>query len=223
MKMMRSGILAVGLALTLSCAGARAQDQETRVRTTEQGTMLRGPMWAESISSPMQEFVSHEVHEILDLSRHLEQFRAANRPELVRVMQHMIRDHTLVKDAARSVLARQGKESKPVRMEMEPMAEGPEAFIRRQIELHEKHLADSQQLLAQAGTPEERSVYQQAVRDTRKHLNWLRRLDQGQPVRIGAFGPTTPLARIAGYREQLRSGSMRRRSGSRAAGGRRRR
>ncbi len=126
-------------------------------------------------------------------------------------MQHIIRDHTLVKDAARNVLAQQGKESKPVWMPREPLPDSPEPFIDAQVAHHEQALAQTQQLLAQAGTPEERSVYQQAIRATRKHLNWLRQMDQGQPVRVGYFGPTAPLARIAGYREELRSNNARRR------------
>jgi hypothetical protein len=201
--MMRRIVLAFGLALTLPCLAATAQEVEQRRTVTEQGTMLKGPMWADSISSPMQEFVSHQVHEILALSSQIDRFKDANRPDAVRVFQHMIRDHTLVKDAARNVLARQGKESKPVRMDMQ-MADSPEAFIRQQLEMHEQALARAEQLRSEAGTPEERSVYEQAIRGTRKHINWLRSLDQGQPVQIGYFGPTMPLARIAGYREELR-------------------
>jgi hypothetical protein len=158
----------------------------------------------ETVHSPMQEFVSHNVHEIGELSRAIDQYQAADRPDLVRVLYHMIRDHVLVSDAAQNVLARRGDVSRPVRMaSMAPTPASAEEFVDHQIAHHEQMLAQTEQLLAQASTPEERSVYQQSVNATRRHLNWLRQMDQGQQVALGFFGPTEPLARIAGYREEF--------------------
>jgi hypothetical protein len=168
------------------------------------------PMAHGIIDSPMQEFVSHNVHEIGELSRQIDQFRAADRPEMVRMLQHMIRDHVLVSDAARNVLARRGDVSRPApMMAVAPMPATPEEFIRQQIAHHEQMLSHTEQLLANATTPEERSIYQQSVQATRRHLNWLRSAEQGQQVALGFFGPTAPLARIAGYREERRVGAAR--------------
>src|SRR5439155_1558924 len=123
----------------------------------------------------------------------------------VRVLYHMVRDHVLVADAARNLLARRGQVSRPVSMAL-PMpatADTPEQILRQDLEAHQQALSGTQQMLANATSPEERSIYQQAINATQKHLNWLQNLDQGQQVAVGFFGPTMPLSRIAGYRQQV--------------------
>ncbi len=155
-------------------------------------------------ASPLREFVGHQVGEIGSLSQQMDQFRMAKRPEVVLAMYHMIRDHRLVADAAQNVLARRGDVSRPLYMPMDNMAQTPEEILRQQIQHHEEELNQTQQLLSQANTPEERSIYQQTVTAVNRHLTWLRAAEQGQPLQIGFFGPTTPLSRIAGYREEAR-------------------
>jgi hypothetical protein len=153
--------------------------------------------------NPLQQFVSHQNHEIGMLSRQMDVLKAANRPEAVMAFYHMVRDHTLVSDAAQNVLARRREISRPfpVRME-EPMAQTPEEIFRQQVQHHEQALAETRELMSSAGTPEERSVLQQAANATTRHLNWLRALDQGQQIQISYFTPTMPLSRIAGFRAQ---------------------
>jgi hypothetical protein len=153
--------------------------------------------------NPLQEFVSHQNHEVGMLSRQMDILKAANRPEAVMAFYHMIRDHTLVSDAAQNVLARRREISRPFAVRMdEPMAQTPEEIFRQQVQHHEQALAKTREMLSSASTPEERSVLQQAANATSKHLNWLRALDQGQQIRISYFTPTMPLSRIAGYRAQ---------------------
>jgi len=153
--------------------------------------------------NPLQEFVSHQAHEVGMLSDQMDVLKAANRQDAVMAFYHMIRDHTLVSDAAQNVLARRREIARPfpVRMD-EPMAQTPEEIIRQQAQHHEQELANLRQMMANANTPEERSILQRAEAATSKHLNWLRSMDQGQPVQIGYFTPTVPLSRIAGYRQQ---------------------
>jgi hypothetical protein len=157
------------------------------------------------VGSPLQQFVGRQVDEVAALQPQFDVFRAANRPEAVRVLYHMVRDHVLVADAARNLLARRGQVSRPAMMptNMVMAADSPEQMIRQDIDAHQQTLTDTQQMMANASTPEERSIYQQSINATQKHLNWLRALDQGQQVALGYFGPTVPLNRIAGYREQV--------------------
>jgi len=152
--------------------------------------------------TPLNEFLNHQVEEVGMLGDQMEVFRAAKRRDAVMAMYHMIRDHRLVADAAQNVLARRGDVSRPAFGSTEPAAQDPQEIVRQQMQHHEQALAQTQQLLSSATTPEERSIYQRAIDATNKHLVWLRALDQGQTVRIGFFGPTMPLARIAGYRQQ---------------------
>ena len=160
------------------------------------------PANAGTYSSPLQQFVSDQVNEVGELSQQIDQFRAAKRPEAVMALYHMIRDHTLVADAARNVLARRGEVSEPTIMVAAAMPNTPDDMIKHDMEMHQQALSQVQQLLANASTPEEKSIYQRAVNATNKHLNWLTAMNQGQPVQIGFFGPTTPLNRIAGYRAE---------------------
>jgi len=153
--------------------------------------------------NPLQQFVSHQNHEVGMLSHQMDVLKAANRQDAVMAFYHMIRDHTLVSDAAQNVLARRREIARPFQVRMdEPMAQTPEDIIRQQVQHHEQALARTREMLANASTPEERSILQRAENATNKHLNWLRALDQGQAVRIGYFAPTVPLSRIAGYRQQ---------------------
>jgi len=153
----------------------------------------------------LQQFVGWQVEELAELQPQFDAFRAANRPEAVRVLYHMVRDHVLVADAARNLLARRGQVSRPVMATtpMEMAADSPEQMLRHDIEAHQQTLSNTQHLMANASSPEERAIYQQAINAVQKHLNWLQRLDQGQQVAVGYFGPTIPLSRIAGYREQI--------------------
>jgi hypothetical protein len=183
-------------------APAPAQPNLAPEPTPAPGTPPQEAAAAPPFHSPLQEFVSHQVQEVGDLSGYIDQFRAAKRRDAVMVMYHMIRDHTLVSDAAKNVLARREEVSRPMDMPMEQVAPSPEEFIRGQIQRHEEELSNAQQMLAQANSPEEKSIFQQAVNATNRHLTWLRALDAGQPIRIGSFGPTTPLSRIAGYRAE---------------------
>jgi hypothetical protein len=158
--------------------------------------------------APLHQFLSQQVGEVGMLGDEMDVFRAAKRQDAVMAMYHMIRDHRLVADAAQNVLARRGDVSRPILVSMEPTPQDPQEIIRQQIQHHEQALAQTQQLLSSAATPEEQSIYQRAVDVTNKHLAWLRALDQGQQLRIGFFGPTIPLARIAGYREQASFGQQ---------------
>jgi hypothetical protein len=158
---------------------------------------------AGTIHTPLQGFVSHQVHEVGTLSSQIDLFKAAGRPEVVQALYHMIRDHVLVSEAARNVLARRGDVSRPVSLfSQHPMPTAPEEVIRHDIEAHERSLESTRQLFENAQSPEERNIYQQAMNAAEKHLQWLRSFEQGEPVRLGFFGPTIPLARIAGYRDE---------------------
>jgi hypothetical protein len=176
--------------------------------------------------NPLQEFVSHQNHEVGMLSDQMDAARAAGRKDLVMAMYHMIRDHTLVSDAAQNVLARRGQISRPFPVPMaEPMAQTPDEIIDQQLRHHQEEQGKVQQLLASANAPEERSIYQRSLAAVNKHLNWLQKFDQGQTVQIGFFGPTPSLSRIAGYRETSSVGQARsqrqgqsRRSRARRAG-----
>jgi len=175
-------------------------ESSAQVQVTE-----RQPMFADTeIHSPLQGFVSHQAHEVGELSQQIPLFRAANRPDAVMALYHMIRDHVLVKDAAQNVLARRGHPSRPVIIHSdEPMPTTPEEMIRHDIAMHEKALADTQQLLANANTASERAIYQRALDTSQKHLTWMRNLDQGQRLSLGHFGPTVPLSMIASYRSEI--------------------
>jgi hypothetical protein len=169
----------------------------------EQGADMSG-----AGGTPLQMFVSQQVDEVGMLGEQMDVFRAAKRQDAVMAMYHMIRDHRLVADAAQNVLARRGDATRPKVSAMAPMPQDPQEIIRQQIQHHEQALTQTQQLLSSATTPEERNIYQRSVDVTNKHLAWLRAMDQGQQVRIGFFGPTIPLARIAGYREQASFGQQ---------------
>jgi hypothetical protein len=173
--------------------------------------------------NPLQEFVSHQNHEIGMLAEQMDTFRAADRNDVVMAMYHMIRDHTLVSDAAQNVLARRGDIARPFPMVMNaPLPRTAEEIIDQQLRHHEEELPKVQQLLADASTPEEKSIYQRSVNAINKHLNWLRAFDQGQQVQISYFGPTPSISRIAGYRQTAtvqqasRSQKQRRRANQRA-------
>jgi len=158
--------------------------------------------------TPLHVFMSKQVDEVGMLGDQMDVFRTAKRQDAVMAMYHMIRDHRLVADAAQNVLARRGDVTQPEFDSMAPTPQDPQEIIRQQIQDHEQALTQTQQLLSSATTPEERSIYQRAVDVTNKHLAWLRAMDQGQPIRIGFFGPTIPLARIAGYREEASFGQQ---------------
>jgi len=168
----------------------------------------QGAATTEAGGTPLHVFMSQQVDEVGTLGDQMDVFRAAKRQDAVMAIYHMIRDHRLVADAAQNVLARRGDVSRPEVNAMAPMPQDPQEIIRQQIQHHEQALTQTQQLLSSATTPEERSIYQRAVDVTNKHLAWLRAMDQGQQVRIGFFGPTIPLARIAGYREQASFGQQ---------------
>ena len=171
-----------------------------QVEVTERQPLIT----AGEIHSPLQGFVSHQAHEVGEISQQIDAFRAANRPDAVMAMYHMIRDHVLVKDAAQNVLARRGQPSRPVTIiPAEPMPTTPEEIIRHDIAMHEQALVDTQQLLANANAASEKAIYQHALDATQKHLDWLRTLDQGQRLSLGHFGPTMPLSMIAGYRSEI--------------------
>ena len=159
---------------------------------------------ADKIYTPLQDFVSHQAYEVGELSQQIDFFRGANNPDAVMTLYHMIRDHVLVKDAAQNVLARRGDVSRPVTLRADrPMPDTAEEIIRHDIAMHEAALASTQQALQDASSDEERSIYRHALNATQKHLAWLQKLDQGQRVGLGFFGPTTPLSRIAGYRQEI--------------------
>jgi len=170
------------------------------VSVTERGSLFA----AGTIYTGLQGFVSQQAHEVGELSQQIDFFRAADNPDMVMVLYHMIRDHTLVKDAAQNVLARRGDVSRPVTLfANQPMPTEVADVIRHDIAMHEEMAADTQQALQNASSDEERSIYQHALNASQKHLNWLRRADQGQRLNLGYFGPTMPLSRIAGYREEM--------------------
>jgi len=174
-------------------------------QTGAAGTAPQGQGPTSEIRSPLREFVTRQVDEVAALQPQFDAFRAANRPDAVRVLYHMVRDNVLVADAARNLLARRGQVSRPVAMSM-PMpvtADTPEQILRQDIEAHQQALSGTQQLMANATSPEERSIFQRAIDATQQHLNWLQSLAQGQQVALGFFGPTMPLSRIAGYREEV--------------------
>jgi hypothetical protein len=152
--------------------------------------------------SALRDFVGAQLGEVGELSQQIDQFRAAKRPEAVMALYHMIRDHTLVADAARNVLARRGEVSEPMSLPMPVMGNSPEEIIQHDVQAHQEALSQLQQMLASASSPEEKNIYQRAINATNKHLGWLNAMNQGQPVQIGFFGPTVPLNRIAGYREE---------------------
>jgi len=181
--------------------------QPTPGQTDAAGNAQQGTMVSPDSYSPLQKFVSSQADEVATLSPQFDVFRAANRQDAVRVLYHMVRDHVLVADAARNLLARRGQVSRPASMSapmtLMPMGDSPEQIIRQDIEAHQQALSNTQQLLTSATSPEERSIYQQAINATQKHLGWLQSMDQGQQVAVGFFQPTIPLSRIAGYREQV--------------------
>jgi hypothetical protein len=210
--MMRHAALTLGLTLALSGVGAWAQDTTApsqgagTTAQTESGAMTGlQPLWStDTIHTPLQGFVSTQVHEVGELAQQIDFFKAADRPDVVQTLYHMVRDHVLVSDAAQNVLAQRGDVSKPVSlMPAEPMPTTAEEMIRHDIAMHEQALERTRNLLANASSPAERSIYQTAERATQKHLNWLRRIDRGERVALGYFGPTIPLSQIAGYRSEI--------------------
>jgi len=148
--------------------------------------------------SPLQEFASHQVDEVGELGRQIDRFRAARRPEAVMALYHMIRDHRLLADAAQNVLARRGDVTTPTITVMPTPPTTPEEMIRQDIQGRQAAAANLQQLISSAISPEDRNIYQHALNATNQHLHWLQALDQGQPVQVGFFGPTTPLGQLAG-------------------------
>ena len=69
----------------------------------------------------------------------------------------------------------------------------------------EQMLARTRELMANAGSPEERNIYQQAEGAAVRHLEWLRGAERGEPVRLGYFGRTRPVSMVAGYRQSTSS------------------
>jgi len=183
---------------------AQAQPQPgteaaSSVSVTERGSLVA----TDKIYTTLQDFVSHQAHEVGELSQQIDFFRGAGNPDAVMTLYHMIRDHVLVKDAAQNVLARRGDVSRPVTLfSQQPMPDTASDIIRHDIAMHEDALASTQQALQNANSDEERNIYQHALNATQKHLAWLHKIDQGQQVGLGFFGPTTPLSRIAGYRQE---------------------
>jgi len=184
---------------------AQAQPQTGTESATSVSVTERGSLFAtDKIYTPLQDFVSHQAHEVGELSQQIDFFRGAGNADAVMTLYHMIRDHVLVKDAAQNVLARRGDVSRPVTLLADqPTPDTATDMIRHDITMHEQALASTQQALQNASSDEERSIYQHAINATQKHLGWLHKLDQGQRVGLGFFGPTTPLSRIAGYRQEI--------------------
>jgi len=201
---------------------ANASDKNTQAAPDQNGTAQEQPQTGaetapavavtervnlvatDKIYTPLQDFVSHQAHEVGELSQQIDFFRGAGNPDAVMTLYHMIRDHVLVKDAAQNVLARRGDVSRPVTLLADqPMPDTAEDIIRHDIAMHETALASTQQALQNANSDQERNIYQHALNATQKHLDWLHKLDQGQRVGLGFFGPTTPLSRIAGYRKEF--------------------
>jgi len=169
------------------------------------GNTQQGAMPAAANLSPLQEFVSHQMDEVAALQPQFDAFRAANRTDALPVLYHMVRDHVLVADAARNLLARRGQVSHPMTTTTAEvnMTGSPDDLIRQDIDDHQQAISQTQQLLANASSPEEKNIYQRALDASQKHLNWLQSLSQGQRVAVNYFGPTVPLSRIAGYREEV--------------------
>lgn len=165
--------------------------------------------------TPLQGWVSQNVEEVGILSQQADLARAENRPEVARDFAHMIRDHVLASDAGKLVLAREGNDSRPVILlpDQPPPANLADA-IRQDIAMHQQAISDTQNLLANATAPAEKTLYQDALKGMQNHLDWLQRLDRGERVDLGYFGPATPLTtlaslpvhvttqRVAGYQEQ---------------------
>jgi len=151
-----------------------------------------------SYSSPLQEFASKNVDEVGELASQLNQFRAANRPDAVMVLYHMIRDHRLAADAAQNILARRGDDATPTITVMPSTGSSAADMIRQDIQGHQQMASDLQQMISNANTPADKHLYQRALNVTNKHLQWLQALDQGQQVAVGFFGPTTPLGQLSG-------------------------
>jgi hypothetical protein len=148
--------------------------------------------------SPLQQLASQNVDEVGELSQQIDQMRAANRPDAVMVMYHMIRDHRLIADAAANALARRGAVAAPTLTVTPPVANSPADIIHQDIQEHQQTASNLQQLISSANAPEDKNIYQQALNATNKHLQWLQALDQGQQVAVGFFGPTTPLGQLSG-------------------------
>jgi hypothetical protein len=155
--------------------------------------------------SPLQQFASQQEDEVGMLSRQIDQFRAAKQPQAVMALYHMIRDHQLVVDAARNVLARRGDVATLSLNPMPPSGSDPQAIYQEDIQAHQQAIDQLQQMIANTDSPAEKNIYQQALTAANRHVQWLQALNQGQTLQIGFFGPTVPLDRIAGYREQLNS------------------
>jgi len=223
--MLKHTVLSVGLALAFACAGAHAQDNGDNAGQANPAQTGDQPASSPSSSmialgqthSPLQEFVSRQVAEVAELSMQVDQAKAEGRPDAARSLTHFIRDHVLVADAARNLLGQRNQVATPVTMiSTAPPPSTLAEMIRQDIEMHRQALNDVQQLQANASTPEERNIYQRAAQATQNHLNVLQRMDQGERVDLGFFGPTMPLSRIAGSRQQVGSARTARRHHRRA-------
>jgi hypothetical protein len=190
-------ILTLGLALTLSAGSAGAQETPADSAVWAPYELLVAPT---GDYTPLQVFATRSMHQVNELSRQIQMFRDMDQENLTRVWYHLIRDHVLLTDAAQNVLARQGRDPMPA-VVIAWRGDKPEEILRHEIAENERWLNSLEQVIARDNPPEARGIYQSAARDARKHLRWLRSLDQGQQVAVGYFGPTVPLARIAGYRE----------------------
>jgi len=211
--MLKHTLFSLGLALALPCVGAWAQDETSKPADTaaqSQPTDQPSMITLGEFHSPLHEFVSHQAHEITELSMQVDAAKAENRPDVARTLTHLIRDHVLLMDAGRNVLGQRNEVSTPVTMfSTAPMPASLAEMIHHDLEAHQKALEDGQRLLANATTPEERNIYRRAGQVTQRHLDWLRQMDQGQRVDLGFFGPTMPLSRIAGSFQEARGSTGR--------------
>jgi hypothetical protein len=161
------------------------------------------PAAAPVYSSSLQQFASQQEDEVGMLSQQIDLFRTAKQPQAVMALYHMIRDHQLVVDAARNVLARRGDLAT---LSLNPMplpSTDPQALYQADIQAHQQTIDQLQQMVANTSSPAEKNIYQQALTAANRHVQWLQALNQGQNLQIGFFGPTVPLDRIAGYRAEL--------------------
>lgn len=163
------------------------------------GTAAAAPVY----TSPLQQFASQQEDEVGMLSQQIDLFRAAKQPQAVMALYHMIRDHQLVVDAARNVLARRGDSAALTPNPMALPSTDTQALLQNDVQAHQQAVDNIQQLISNASSPEEKNIYQRALDAANKHTQWLQALNQGQNLQIGFFGPTVPLDRIAGYRAEM--------------------
>jgi hypothetical protein len=154
-------------------------------------------------SSPLQQFASQQEDEVGTLSQQIDLLRGQNRPQAVLALYHMIRDHQLLVDAARNVLARRGDNATLTLNPMPLESTDPQALYQNDIQAHQQAVSNLQQLISNTSAADEKNIYQRGLNVANKHMQWLQALNQGQNLQIGFFGPTVPLDRIAGYREEL--------------------